>query len=188
MCIRDSIHIEDPAYVRNAITSFYSAFQEEGQYRVQFNSIGHSKRFLEDRCQCRRVLVVDDNEFNQLALATKFEARKYNVIKAFNGRSALEELERIFSDSNFLCKSRICQRISIVIMDVDMPEMNGLDATRAIREQQLKGVIPLFPIIGCSAFDTADDIRAGRSAGMIDYISKPVREARLDEVMRKFIF
>ena len=89
----------------------------------------------------------------------------YDADVALNGREALDAARR--------------QRYDLVLMDIQMPEMDGLDATRAILA--LDGVAPR--VIGLSANAMAEDVRAAMQAGMNGYLAKPVKPGELRRVL-----
>ena len=109
-----------------------------------------------------RILLAEDNEFNQQVATEMLEAAGALVSLAVNGREALAWLER----SHFDC----------VLMDMQMPDMDGLQATRAIRmNAAMRDVL----IIAMTANASLDDQAACQAAGMDDFITKPVTPAVL---------
>ena len=104
----------------------------------------------------RRVLVVEDDVRNIFALTSILEPRGLTVTIARNGREALEMLDK--------------HRIDLILMDIMMPEMDGLEATRRIR-QRADGKLP---IIALTAKAMADDRAASLEAGANDYLAKPI--------------
>jgi signal transduction histidine kinase/ActR/RegA family two-component response regulator len=110
-----------------------------------------------------KVLVVDDDVRNIFAIRSVLEARGMAVLHAENGRLALEALHRE-------------RDVDIVLMDTMMPEMDGLSATRAIREIiQFQGL----PIISLTAKAMKGDREKAIEAGASDYVTKPVDSDRL---------
>lgn len=104
------------------------------------------------------ILLVDDNEMNQeLALAV-LEQLGYRADVAGNGYEAVQAVKR--------------QPFDVVLMDVEMPEMNGLEATRVIRRELATASQP--NIIAMTAADMQDDRERCLAAGMNDYVSKPI--------------
>jgi CheY-like chemotaxis protein/HPt (histidine-containing phosphotransfer) domain-containing protein len=110
------------------------------------------------------ILLAEDNATNQLVF-TKLMQRYGHITVAANGRIALDYAAGLAFD--------------VVFMDMRMPEMDGLEATRAIRA--LGGVQGRVPIIALTANAFADDIKACRDAGMDEFIAKPVRKKVLME-------
>jgi CheY-like chemotaxis protein len=89
-----------------------------------------------------------------------------------NGKEAVKALEMVPYD--------------VVLMDVQMPEMDGYEATRLIRDSQSKVRNHEVPIIAMTAHAMKGDRERCIEAGMDDYISKPIRPQRLVEVMKTF--
>jgi CheY-like chemotaxis protein len=119
-----------------------------------------------------RLLLVEDNAVNQtVALAMLQMARRYRVDVAKDGYSALARLTE--------------QRYDLILMDVEMPEMNGLETTRRIR-RMTTGASAL-PIIGMTAHAFAEDRDRCLAAGMDDYISKPVDRRQLLEKISRWL-
>lgn len=109
-----------------------------------------------------RVLLAEDNELNQQLMTLMFEQLGFQYETVKSGKEALERvLEKDFD---------------VVLMDVQMPDMNGLEATREIRKlKEKKGLI----IIGLSANVFEEDQKEALNAGMDDYLTKPIRLAVL---------
>ena len=117
-----------------------------------------------------RILLAEDNEVNKMVAKAMLRRFGYDADVAANGLEALDAVRR--------------QRYDLVLMDIQMPEMDGLDATRAIRA--LESASPLPRIIGLSANAMADDVLAARQAGMDDYLAKPVSPAELRGLLEKW--
>jgi signal transduction histidine kinase/CheY-like chemotaxis protein/CHASE3 domain sensor protein len=116
----------------------------------------------------RRILLVDDDVRNIFALTSALEQRGAIVEIGRNGREALEKLDRVAD-------------IDLVLMDVMMPEMDGLEATRRLRQD------PRFeklPVITVTAKATKDDQAQCLAAGASDYLAKPVDLDRLFSLLR----
>ncbi len=107
-----------------------------------------------------RVLVADDNAVNRKLLAKMLTKLGFESVMAENGREAVSAVESSHFDA--------------VLMDLQMPEMDGLEATRQIRKQGF-----LLPIIAITADVMPDDQARCATAGMNDYLSKPVRSTAL---------
>jgi len=104
-----------------------------------------------------RILAAEDNEMNQLVLCDLLDQEGVRPTLVGNGRLAVEAVERERSAFDF------------VLMDVQMPEMDGLAATRRLRE-----IAPDLPIIGLTAHALAEEHAKCRAAGMNDVTTKPV--------------
>lgn len=108
-----------------------------------------------------KILLVDDNEFNQVVAVDTLNTliRSLTIDVAENGRAAIEKLKTV-------------KGYDLILMDVQMPEMNGYEATRLIRE----GVVPTYreiPIIAMTASATKPEIDRCFESGMTDFVSKP---------------
>lgn len=112
---------------------------------------------LKSQCQGKRILVVDDNSFNQQVAKGLLEEAGVNVTLADNGKDAVE----LVSKSTF----------DVVLMDVHMPEMDGFSATKFIRDNRQTN---LQAIIALSASANLSEIQACFDSGMNDFISKPI--------------
>lgn len=121
--------------------------------------------------ESRRVLVVDDNVVNQLVARGQLEALGYEVVVAADGIEALDSCCDAPPD--------------MVLMDVDMPIMDGLEASEHLRSLQRVGTLPPFPIVAATSGDTALRRSACQQAGMDGYLSKPMDlQALADELHR----
>jgi CheY-like chemotaxis protein len=111
-----------------------------------------------------RILVVEDVEVNQRLVATVLQRHGHSVEVAANGRLAVEELKKNHYD--------------LVLMDVQMPEMDGLEATETIRRHETKtgGHVT---IVAMTAHAMKGDRERCLASGMDSYISKPVRAGEL---------
>ncbi len=117
------------------------------------------------------VLIVDDNDLNLVIGRNLVEASGYEVITARDGAEAILQC------------SRMPPRV--VLMDIDMPVMNGIDATRQLREMQLLGQIPPFAIVGATAGGVLASADECLQAGMDGYLTKPLRIRLLQEELRR---
>jgi HAMP domain-containing protein/signal transduction histidine kinase/CheY-like chemotaxis protein len=119
----------------------------------------------------KKVLIVDDDVRNVFALTSVFERRGMEVLFAENGRDGIEALENN-------------PDVALVLMDIMMPEMDGYEATRAMRE------IPEFeqlPIVALTAKAMRGDREKSLASGASDYITKPVDVDQLLSLMRVWL-
>jgi PAS domain S-box-containing protein len=105
-------------------------------------------------------LLAEDNAVNRLFLNRALKRAGHNVIEAENGKEALERLNS--------------ERVDCVLMDVQMPVMDGLQATRKIRRSRLGPIDPAIPIVAMTAYAMKGDREKCLNAGMDGYVSKPV--------------
>jgi two-component system, sensor histidine kinase and response regulator len=118
-----------------------------------------------------RVLVAEDNPVNQRLVVRLLEKRGHRVVVAGNGREALEALAKDTFD--------------LVFMDVQMPEMDGIEATGGIRRQET-GTSRHQIVIALTAHAMKSDRDRCLAAGMDDYLSKPIRLQELDAILQKY--
>jgi CheY-like chemotaxis protein len=119
----------------------------------------------------KKILLVDDDVRNVFALSTVLQERGMEIIKAGNGKIALEMLETH-------------KDIDLVLMDIMMPEMDGYEAMRQIRSQ---GKLKSLPVIALTAKAMKDDKQKCINAGANDYITKPIDVDRLLSLMRVWL-
>jgi two-component system, sensor histidine kinase and response regulator len=119
-----------------------------------------------------RILLAEDNAVNQRLAVRLLEKRGHRVELASNGREALTALEKDSYD--------------LVLMDVQMPEMDGLEATRALREKEKKMSGTHQIVIALTAHAMKGDRERCLDAGMDGYLSKPIRPQELDDVLDTF--
>jgi PAS domain S-box-containing protein len=105
-------------------------------------------------------LLAEDNAVNRLFLNRALRRAGHSVIEAENGKEALEKLASV--------------RVDCVLMDVQMPVMDGMQATRKIRRSRLGPIDPTIPIVAMTAYAMKGDREKCLNAGMDGYVSKPV--------------
>jgi signal transduction histidine kinase/DNA-binding response OmpR family regulator len=115
------------------------------------------------------ILVVDDNEVNQFVVVEELELRGYRVETVRNGVEALDRVKR--------------GGLLAVLMDCQMPVMDGYAATKEIRRWESTSAAPRVPIIALTAHAMAGERERVLAAGMDAYISKPFRASSLEEVL-----
>ncbi len=130
-------------------------------------------RNRESALEGRRVLVVEDDVRNVFALSSVLEPKGVAVVIARNGREALDALGRAADGA--------AQSIDLVLMDIMMPEMDGLTAMREIRK---RGEWRNLPIIALTAKAMKDDQEKCLAAGANDYIAKPLDVEKLLSLVR----
>jgi two-component system, sensor histidine kinase and response regulator len=121
--------------------------------------------------QALHILLVEDNVVNQRVAGRLLEKRGHRVVLAGNGLEALKALEQ--------------ETYDLVLMDVQMPEMDGLEATAKIREME-RHTTRHQPVIALTARAMKGDLEDCMSAGMDGYLAKPIRTEELDDVLEKY--
>lgn len=123
-----------------------------------------------------RILVAEDNDINQFVTKKILDKAGYSCDLVANGKEALSALER--------------EEYDIVLMDCQMPEMDGMEATRAYRDRkQQEGLAPerQIPIIALTANAMNGDRERCLEAGMTDYLSKPINPLKLIEKLQAYL-
>jgi CheY-like chemotaxis protein len=116
------------------------------------------KHGMEEKSDSRpTVLVVEDFEDNRFMMRRLLEMSGYRVVEAVNGKQAVEHAET--------------EQPDIILMDLSLPQLDGLAATRQIRE---RGRLGKVPIVAVSAHDSADFHAAALAAGCNEYVTKPI--------------
>lgn len=124
----------------------------------------------EDKKESLRILVAEDNLINQKLAKYMLSNLGHEVTLAANGKEAVES-----SQNN---------QFDFILMDVQMPVMDGLEATRAIREREKQSYLHI-PIIALTAHAMKGDRERCLEAGMDDYISKPINYSELMEAIKR---
>ncbi|MCX8027837.1 MAG: ATP-binding protein [Thermodesulfovibrionales bacterium] len=116
-----------------------------------------------------KILVVEDNDFNQIVISRLLSKRGHEVILANNATQALEILKK--------------QSVDIVLMDIMLPDIDGVELTRLIRKDASGVLNPSVPIIATTANVMKEDVRNYLDAGMDGFISKPISSENLYSVI-----
>jgi CheY-like chemotaxis protein len=124
------------------------------------------RRMEDERDSSPVVLVVEDFEDNRFMMRRLLEMSGYRVVEAVNGNQAVERA--------------ISERPDIILMDLSLPQLDGLAATRRIRAQDGMRKVP---IVAVSAHDSADFHAEALAAGCNEYVTKPIDFDRLVELL-----
>ncbi len=116
------------------------------------------------------VLVVEDFEDNRFMMRRLLEMSGYRVVEAVNGQEAVEFAERELPD--------------LILMDLSLPLLDGLAATRRIRQQP---TLSRVPIVAVSAHDTSDFHAEALAAGCNEYVTKPIDFDELESLLQKLL-
>ena len=127
-------------------------------------------RPLQDMC----ILLVEDNELNMEIAEFILEDKGASIIKAWNGKEAVDIFEASEPES-----------IDVILMDIMMPVMDGLTATQTIRKLERKDAATV-PILAMTANAFADDAKRSRQAGMNEHLSKPLDIGKVIEAIEKY--
>jgi two-component system sensor histidine kinase/response regulator len=119
----------------------------------------------------RLVLLVEDNPINQRVAQAYLDRAGCEVVSCSNGREALAALE--------------ARRFDLVLMDVQMPVMDGLKATRLIREHE--GVNQRVPIVALTASGMKEQVEECKASGMDEVMAKPIDRERLTDILDRYV-
>jgi CheY-like chemotaxis protein len=118
----------------------------------------------------RTILVVDDFDDARLILKTWLEKKGFKVVQAENGNQAVVAAQRVRPD--------------LIIMDIEMPELDGLSATRKIRTMK---ELDAVPVLAVSAYGPQQFRADALAAGCSEYVSTPFEPDNLERVIRSFL-
>jgi len=128
------------------------------------------RRFAEPRLAAQSVLIVEDNELNMKLFNDLLAAHGYRTIQTRNGFEALELARK--------------HRPDLILMDIQLPEVSGLEVTRWLKDDD---DLCQIPIVAVTAFAMKGDEERIRSGGCEAYISKPISVMSFLETIRRFI-
>ena len=129
---------------------------------------------LKDFAGCK-VLVADDNDISMEIITELLTMNGLDVLPAANGREAVEQFAASPEGS-----------VHMVLMDVQMPELDGCEATRQIRQLPRRDAASV-PILALTGNSSSEDVEAAMQAGMNDYMVKPVKMKLLAKMMSEYI-
>ena len=123
--------------------------------------------------QHARLLVAEDNPVNQMVVLSLLKRLGYHADTVANGNEAVKALQRIPYD--------------LVLMDCQMPEMDGFEATRLIRKAETKTLNPMIAIVALTAHAMQGDRERCLEAGMDDYLTKPIKPTDLANMLERWL-
>jgi len=157
------------AELREAISRVLRSKQQIGDVPMITQSVLEKDR---DPQKSLHILLAEDNVVNQKLAIRLLEKRGHQVVLANNGKQALDALDKTAFD--------------LVLMDVQMPEMDGLEATQKLRERE-KSTGKHQAVVAMTALVMKGDRERCMEAGMDGYLSKPIRPQDLDEVLDAYV-
>lgn len=122
---------------------------------------------MEDATPKKKILIAEDDNGNFLLLQTLLK-KDYQLFRAYNGKEAFEQFRAIAPD--------------MILMDIKMPEIDGLEATRLIRQES-----PAIPILALSAYAFNEDKQDALLAGCSAYVTKPINLSEVKEIIRSYL-
>ncbi|CAD8180739.1 unnamed protein product [Paramecium pentaurelia] len=154
---------------------FSNQFIQSNEYLKQRQEIQIEKVQNQLCKNCVHVLIVDDIPFNQMTLKLNLNHYQIKADQAFDGFQAIEKVKNKFSQH--------CQTYKLIFMDIEMPGIDGFQASKQILELTNQQSI----IVICSAYDTQENFEHGNKIGINLFLSKPVKQEEL-EVLLKMVF
>ncbi|CAD8104220.1 unnamed protein product [Paramecium primaurelia] len=136
---------------------------DQSQLQINFNKVK-----FKFKCQCQRALSVDDDSFNQKALEMILGQMGFDIQLAYNGQQAIEIIK------NTKKCSENCQLYIFILMDCQMPILDGWQTTKRLRNMMTGNIIPSIPIIGLTAFNGQYEIEKCYESGMQIVLTKPL--------------
>ena len=115
----------------------------------------------------KKILIAEDNDSNYI-LMTYILRKRYEYVRACNGKEAVDMVE--------------AGGVDLVLMDIKMPVMDGLEATKAIKEK-----MPELPVVALTANAFDSDRQLALEVGCDDFLTKPISSAKCLETIEKFI-
>jgi signal transduction histidine kinase/CheY-like chemotaxis protein/HPt (histidine-containing phosphotransfer) domain-containing protein len=165
-----SQHLTKPIEQRELLAAVRRALSREAPIRTGGASLPPAMLSAQLPDRRLHVLLAEDNAVNQRLAASLLERRGHRVSIAANGKEAIAALERL--------------RVDVVLMDVQMPEMGGFEATAAIRLRERETGVHL-PIVAMTAHAMKGDRERCLAAGMDEYITKPLDSKRLCAIVER---
>jgi len=162
--------ISKPLFKSRLVYLFNQIMESDKEHEQQKTDI-----LTEVKLTGRRILLAEDNELNR-EIAEEIIGQTGVIVESVeNGRDALERFKE--TDENYY---------DIILMDIQMPVMNGYEATTAIRELSRKDAARI-PIIAMTANAFAEDIQQSKAAGMNEHLTKPLDIKQLMQCLRKWL-
>lgn len=156
--------------------------EEEKKSERSKPSSGGTSEIALIKGKTRRVLLAEDNEINALLAMTMLKKFGCEVVQAWNGLEVVELFKKAHENND--------EPYDIVLMDIHMPEMDGLDATKSIHNYIAKvdmdpNIVP--PIVALTANAFSEDKQSCLDAGLDDYLAKPFEKDELEELLTKWL-
>lgn len=160
---------------KSRLVSVLRSLAEDPHARERENSREELEKNLEHDFTGKRVLLVEDNELNREIATEILEMVGLEVESAENGSIAVD-----------MVAAASPGYYNLVFMDIQMPVMNGYEATCAIRSLERRDA-KYLPIVAMTANAFAEDIQAAKSSGMNEHMAKPIDLGRLMEVLEHWV-
>ena len=144
--------------------------------QLENNSLNFTKTELPFFASNGLVVVVDDNAFNLLVAEKLMKDFNYSTRTVLGGHEAIDMIKSLCAEG---------ETIKAVLMDCQMPVMDGYETTKILRQLMENNKIPKIPIIAWTANSTEEDIQRCYDCGMSDYLSKPTSREKIRKAFSK---
>lgn len=147
-------------------------------------TLNHKSRFCSNNtqesnnCVHAPVLIVDDDEFNIMALSLLLKSKKIESLAARNGKIAIELIEQECNE-----RKGCCEGFKLIFMDLNMPIMNGNEAIKTLNKNFNDGILPKMPIIVCTAYGDNQKIEGE----IEEFTTKPLKVEIVNKLIKKWI-
>ena len=167
-----------------SMQSFCDIFLGTNDFEAAENKMNYIKDILLLKsCQCSHILIVDDNGFNIYSLRKQLECFNIKIDSANDGAEAIKMVMEFYKE-----KDKCCKCYYIIFMDIEMPGINGYEASMEIKKFYHSTPEKInSTIIGCSAHISEDPPGKHKHYGMDDFVTKPIIKGRLTLLLSKFL-
>eukprot|EP00347_Sterkiella_histriomuscorum_P008941 403343151 len=166
----------------NVVTGNHEETPPYSQNHHNNNNSVHIPQQIAQQHVCPKIMIVDDVQMNRFAIEQMLLLIfGLKVLQAENGQQSIDRLR-----DYYMSKTCDCEGIKLILMDLEMPVMNGIRATIKLKKMMStgEGGIPEIPIVALTAYiDEKDNCI---KAGMKDFLTKPTSKAQLKELLQKF--
>lgn len=172
----DDVRRKDPDLVLSSVEKLNQEQENKSVFEEPVTAIQREEEHMpEVRFKNKRVLVVEDNAINMDTACQILKDMGVEIDKAVNGEEAVRKFQNSWEDY-----------YDLVFMDIQMPVMDGNEATKKIRAMERRDA-KVIPIVAMTAYIFTEDIRASIQAGMDMHIAKPLNTQKLSDVMKKYL-
>lgn len=161
----------------------YSIAEEQVSLKLPSSKIEENQLFPQRECSCPKIMAVDDDAFNLLALENILLSLNQNVETAYNGKEALD---KVIKRATYKCSPQ-CKPYSIIFLDLNMPIMDGYECTRKLKEFWKSNPDSKSIIVACTAAVQSSERQKVKEAGMDDFIGKPISKSKINEILAKYM-
>ena len=172
----DDVRRKDPDLVLSSVEKLNQEQENKSVFEEPVSAFQREEEHMtEVRYKNKRVLVVEDNAINMDTACQILKGMGVEIDKAVNGEEAVRKFQNSWEDY-----------YDLVFMDIQMPVMDGNEATKKIRAMERRDA-KVIPIVAMTAYIFTEDIRASIQAGMDMHIAKPLNTQKLSDVMKKYL-